>query len=75
MAIDSLDQVLGLVGGLASIIWGVLALIFGHYESFRFENSLISSIYPTSPQDFSDVDGSGTHSDERKAKLAMMQTV
>ena len=75
MAIASLDLVLGLVGGLSGIIWGVLALVFGGYESFKFENSLIASIYPTSPQDFSDVDGSDIPSDERKAKLAMMQTV
>ena len=48
-SVDSLDLVLGLVGGLAGVIWPVLEIVFGGYESFRFENSLIGSVYPTSP--------------------------
>ena len=49
-SIYSLDLVLGLVGGFTSIIWSFLGLIIAPYEDFRFNNSLIGSIYPTSPQ-------------------------
>jgi len=62
-SINSLDLVLGLVGGLSGIVWGFLLLVFGGYESFKLENSLIGSVYPTSPQD--DVVGPES---ERKAK-------
>lgn len=73
-SINSLDLVLGLVGGLAGVVYPALFLVFGGYENFKFENSLISSIYPTSPQDFvSDADTSPES--ERKAKAAMMKTV
>jgi len=50
-SIASLDIVLGLVGGLSGIVWGLLALVLGSYETFKFENSLIGAVYPTSPQD------------------------
>ena len=49
-AITSLDLILGLVGGFTSIIWLLLSIVIGPYEDFRFNNSLIGSIYPTSPQ-------------------------
>ena len=46
-----------MVGGLSGIIWGSLMLVFGGYESFKFENSLISAVYPTAPsQDPNDDD-------------------
>ena len=73
-SVNSLDLVLGLVGGLAGVVYPALFFIFGGYENFKFENSLISAIYPTSPQDFvSDADASPES--ERKAKAAMMKTV
>ena len=50
-AINSLDLVLGLVGGLSGIMWSILALVFGGYESFKLYNSLIGSVYPTTPSD------------------------
>ena len=43
----SLDILLGVVGGLSSIVWGFFALIFNGYEEFKLQNSLISNIYPT----------------------------
>mmetsp|Transcript_32847 Transcript_32847/g.38681 ORF Transcript_32847/g.38681 Transcript_32847/m.38681 type:complete len:126 (-) Transcript_32847:623-1000(-) len=49
IAIKSLDVLLGLVGGFSSIVWGTLFLIFGSYEDFKLNNSLIGAIYPTSP--------------------------
>ena len=71
-SINSLDITLGLVGGLSGIIWAIMELVAGGYESFTFENSMIGSIYPTSPQDF-DMDTGSTN--ENKAKRAMMRTV
>ena len=48
--IQSLDAVLGLVGGFVGLIWGTLSFFLGGYETFKLHNSLISAIYPTSPQ-------------------------
>ena len=45
----SLDVILGLIGGLSSIVWGFFLLILGSYESFKLQNSLISSFYTISP--------------------------
>lgn len=72
-SVDSLDIVLGLVGGLSGIIWGTLFIIFGSYESFKFENSLIGGVYPTSPSAGDDDDG--PPASEQEAKKAMMQNV
>lgn len=74
-SIASLDIVLGLVGGFAGLCWGLLLLVLGSYEAFKYENSLISSIFPTSA-------GGGEHgdqeilpSDEKEAKAQMLTTV
>ena len=42
-------MVLGLVGGLGSILWGTLFFLFGGYEEFKLNNSLIGHVYPISP--------------------------
>ena len=44
----------------------------GGYQSFKFENSLISSIYPTSPLDY---DNQNAPSSEAKARKDVMKTV
>ena len=44
-ALSSLDEVLGLVGGVAGIIWPLLGYLFGDYEAFTYENNLIRSLY------------------------------
>lgn len=49
-SINSLDLVFSLVGGFTTIIWALLAIIIAPYEDFKFNASLIGSIYPTSPQ-------------------------
>lgn len=49
-SINSLDLILGLVGGITSIIWGCLGIIIAPYEDFKFQNSVAGSMYPTSPQ-------------------------
>ena len=44
-SLASLDEVLGLVGGVAGIIWPLLGYLLGDYEAFTYENSLIRSLY------------------------------
>ena len=73
-SIMSLDLVMGLVGGLAGIMWATLDLIIGNYESFRYENSLIGSIYPTSPV-IMDAGETSDLNSESYAKRQMMLTV
>ena len=73
-SIMSLDLVMGLVGGLAGIMWATLDLIIGNYESFRYENSLIGSIYPTSPV-ILDTNETSDANSESYAKRQMMLTV
>lgn len=69
-SINSLDLVLGVIGGLSGIVWAVLAMLFGGYEAFKYQNSLIGSIYPILPAtqklDLQGFDG------QRKAKQQMM---
>ena len=79
---QSLDIVLGLVGGVSGVVWSVLAYSLGDYEQFKYENSLVGSIYPTSP--FGDKNGGENDGDfaaenssstERQAKHKMMRIV
>ena len=42
---------LGLVGGIATLLWGSLTILTSFYQSFRYETKLISQIYPTAPSD------------------------
>ena len=48
-AYNSLDLILGLVGGFTAMIWATLAFFLVSYEEFKFQNSLVGSIYPLSP--------------------------
>jgi len=50
-AVDSLDTVLGLVGGFTGLLWAALSIVLGGYETFKLENSIIGAVYPTSPID------------------------
>ena len=76
-AYESLDLVLGLVGGLAGVVWSVLSYLLGDYEQFKYQNSLIGKIYPTSPKvkDEEDDDEGNKISDERQARDAMLRIV
>ena len=47
--IDSIDVILGLVGGVSGIIWTTLAMILAPYEAFKFNNSVIGMVYATAP--------------------------
>ena len=37
---------MGVLGGFTGLIWSILDLTLGDYESFMFTTSLISEIYP-----------------------------
>ena len=71
------------MGGFVGLIWGGLSLIFGGYEAFKLQTSLIGAVYPTSPQgrdesidDDSDRESeSGVPRSERAAKKMMLNTV
>ena len=47
--VNSLDLVLGLVGGFVGLIWVSLSIVCKNYQEFKQTNSLISSVYPTAP--------------------------
>ena len=49
MTVDSLDLILGLLGGYAAILWGVITYCLSGYESFKFNNSVLGTIYSASP--------------------------
>lgn len=49
-SINSLDLVLGVIGGLSGIVWAVLAMALSGYEAFKYQNSLIGAVYPTAPK-------------------------
>ena len=70
VAIQSLDIVLGLVGGFTGLLWSALAILLGGYETFKLENSLIGAVYPTSPQKDEYDDQT-----EQSAKIDMMTIV
>ena len=59
-----------MIGGLAVVIWAVLGFIFGDYQAFIYENSLIRDIYTTRPPSDND-----NPSDEKQAKLSMIEAV
>ena len=44
-SINSLDTILGLIGGYIAILWGVVHFCFGGYESFKYLNSVIGQNY------------------------------
>ena len=74
-AIESLDIVLGLVGGFTGLLWAALATLLGGYSTFKLENSLIGAVYPTSPIDDGDEGERDTLSSENEARRSMMSVV
>ena len=42
-----MDIILGLIGGFIGLIWDLLDLSFGNYESFKYGTALISELYTT----------------------------
>lgn len=45
--VNSVDILLGLIGGFIGLIWDLLNRFLGGYESFAFSTALISEIYST----------------------------
>ena len=67
---QSLDFVLGLVGGFAAIIAGTLGIVFGDYEDFRFKNTLIRHAYNQVAEQ-----GSDNITGPKSAKNAIIRSV
>lgn len=47
-AINSLDILLGVVGGLSAVVWGGMSLVLDGYENFKLDHDLTSRVYPAS---------------------------
>ena len=47
---QSLDLILGLVGGFVGLIWTVAGWLLSDYQDFAFQKDIIAAIYPVSPQ-------------------------
>ena len=81
-----MDLVLGLVGGLASIVLAAMQLVFGGFEEFRLQNTLIRHFYWTKPSfaavknqdkdsgssDSDEINGSMVPEDETEAKQQLV---
>ena len=67
-SVESLDIVLGLVGGFSGIVWSALGYLLMGYQNFKYENSLIGSIFPTSPGGSDYGEANIVPSDETEAK-------
>ena len=48
-SIQSMDLIFGLVGGFVSLIWMGSEFAIAPFEEFKFQASLVGSIFPTSP--------------------------
>ena len=70
---------LGVVGGLSSIVWGTLMILSSGYQSFKLNTSFIGAIYPTSPTSknsaYTDNLNESEALREYKATRAMVSTV
>ena len=43
--VATLDLMLGIIGGFASLIWSVMSLCLGGYEEFWMQTSLLENFY------------------------------
>ena len=44
---ESLDNLLGIIGGFTALIWDIIYYMMSEYQSFQFNRSLIGEIYST----------------------------
>ena len=49
-SVNSIDIVLGLIGGFIGLIWDMLGYTIGGYQSFKFSTALISELYTTTDE-------------------------
>ena len=47
----TLESALGLIGGLNGLIWLLIGIFLGDYQSFKFSTALISEIYSTTAKE------------------------
>ena len=58
----SLNNVFGLIGGYAALLWMMITFILSGYEAHKFRSSLISSIFLCVPEE--DENLNKTHEDD-----------
>ena len=66
-------MILGLAGGQAGIVFGLVASLLAGYESFKLVIELSTIVYPTVPGNIVYVDGD--QAGESKARRNMVKTV
>ena len=71
-SIQSIDLILGLVGGISAIAWGAIGMFLASYQDFKFQHNLIGSMYATAPQKNED---EPPLSDRQEAQLNLESTV
>ena len=54
---SSFDLLMGIVGGISALLWTGTGWLLSTYQEFRFNNSIIGMIYPTSPQPDPEAEG------------------
>ena len=45
--LDAFDQILGVIGGFAGLIWMTFSAVFGGYEEFKLKTDLLSKFFTT----------------------------
>lgn len=47
--VQTVDLMLGVIGGFAALVWSTAGVIIGSYQEFRMETSLLQYFYTTDP--------------------------
>ena len=47
-SIDSIDLILGFIGGMSEVIWAILGMLMASYLTFHFESGMIRNFYGVS---------------------------
>ena len=63
-SIDSIDLILGFIGGMSEVIWIIVSFLLGSYLNFHYESSMIRNFYGSSKVHL----GSDVPEDEGSAK-------
>jgi hypothetical protein len=68
--VDSVDILLGVIGGFSGLIWSSMAFCVSGYESFREETTKLESFYTSHTNIKSDyIDDSTSHQNEPEASI------
>ena len=68
---NSLDDALGVIGGLSSVFWGILGWLLGGYESFKAQMFHIGGLYGSVKKTKGEISNS---SDAKEAALKAVAT-